>query len=169
MWHFLARRVAGPASGRSLDMATTSRFVAAPPEAVWAELTDGWTYSSWVPGTVKIRAVDDGWPAVGTKIHHAVGLWPLTLKDETESTRCERPSRLTLQARGWPAGEAVIDLRLTAVTGGTEVRAHETPTHGPGAWVNNPLAEAVLRYRIREMLDRLGRIAEGHAGRRPSP
>ena len=151
-------------------MATTSRLVAAPQESVWAELADGWTYSSWVPGTVKIRSVDPGWPSVGAKIHHAVGLWPLTLKDETESTRCEPTSRLTLQARGWPAGEAVIDIALAAVPGGTEVTVHETPTHGPGAWVNNPLAEAVLVYRIREMLDRLGRIAEGHSrGDGPRP
>jgi hypothetical protein len=147
-------------------MATTSRFVAAPPESVWAELADGWTYSSWVPGTVKIRAVDAAWPAVGSKIHHSVGLWPITLKDETESTRCEKPYRLTLQARGWPAGEAVVDISLTAVAGGTEVAVHETPTHGPGAWVNNPATEAVLGYRIREMLDRLGRIVEGHAAQR---
>ena len=144
-------------------MATTSRLVAAPPEAVWAELADGWTYSSWVPGTVKIRDVDPGWPAAGAKIHHAVGLWPLTLRDETESTRCEPGRRLTLQARGWPAGEALIDITLAAVPAGTEVTVHETPTHGPGAWVNNSLAEAVLGRRLREMLDRLGRIAEGHA------
>ena len=150
-------------------MATTSRLVAAPIDAVWAELADGWTYSSWVPGTVKIRAVDPGWPAVGSKIHHAVGIWPLTLQDETESTRCEPPHRLTLQARGWPAGEAVIDIVLGVAPGGTRATVLETPTHGPGAWVNNPLAEAVLVYRIREMLDRLGRIAEGHAGRTPQP
>ena len=147
-------------------MATTSRTVAASPDDVWAELADGWTYSSWVPGTVKIRAVDDAWPAVGSKIHHAVGLWPLTLQDETESTRCEAPYRLTLQARGWPAGEAVIDIQVTPVAAGCEVTVHETPTHGPGAWVNNPVAEAVLGYRIREMLDRLARITEGHAGQR---
>ena len=73
----------------------------------------------------------------------------------------------TLQARGWPAGEAVIDIALAETPGGTEVTVHETPTHGPGAWVNNPLAETVLGYRIREMLDRLGRIAEGHAGGQP--
>jgi carbon monoxide dehydrogenase subunit G len=144
-------------------MATTSRLVAAPPEAVWAELADGWTYSSWVPGTVKIRAVDPDWPAVGSKIHHSVGMWPLTLQDETESTRCEEPHRLTMQARGWPAGEAVVDVVLAEAPGGTRVTVLEEPTHGPGAWVNNPLAEAVLVYRIREMLDRLGRIAEGHA------
>ena len=148
-------------------MATTSRLVAAPPEAVWAELADGWTYSSWVPGTVKIRAVDPDWPTVGSKIHHAVGIWPLTLQDETESTRCEPHRRLTLQARGWPAGEAVIDIALAETPGGTKVTVHETPTRGPGAWVNNPLAETVLVYRIREMLDRLGRIAEGHAGGQP--
>jgi hypothetical protein len=147
-------------------MATISRFVAAPPDAVWAELADGWSYSSWVPGTVKIRAVDDAWPAVDSKIHHSVGLWPLTLQDETESTRCEKPYRLTLQARGWPAGEAVVDISLTAVAGGTDVAVHETPTRGPGAWVNNPLTEVVLGHRIREMLDRLGRIAEGRAAQR---
>ena len=149
-------------------MATTSRFIAAPPESVWAELADGWTYSSWVPGTSKIRAVDSTWPAEGSKIHHSVGIWPVVLQDETESMHCEQPHRLTLQARGWPAGQAVVDFALEATAGGTTVTAHETPTHGPGAWINNPLLEAVLHRRVGEMLDRLGRIAEGHAGRRPT-
>lgn len=143
-------------------MATTSRFVAATPEQVWRELADGWTYSAWVPGTTKIRGVDPGWPAEGAKIHHAVGVWPLVLQDETESMHCEEPYRLTLQARGWPAGEAVVDFALEATAGGTTVTVHETPTHGPGAWVNNPVTEAGLLRRVREMLDRLARITEGH-------
>jgi len=148
-------------------MATNSRFVAASSEDVWAELADGWTYSSWVPGTVKIRAVDDSWPAVGSKVHHSVGVWPVVLNDHTEVLRCERPHRLTLQARGWPAGQAIVDFSLRTAPDGTTITVHETPNRGPGAWLNNPLAEALLHRRIGELLDRLGRVVEGHAGRRP--
>ena len=36
-------------------------------------LSDGWSYATWVVGAARIRDVDDGWPTVGTKIHHPSG------------------------------------------------------------------------------------------------
>ena len=39
---------------------TVSRPVAAPPEAVWAVLADGWQYGTWVVGASRVRAVDPG-------------------------------------------------------------------------------------------------------------
>ena len=41
------------------------RQVAAPAEAVWAVLADGWQYATWVVGASRVRAVDAGWPAAG--------------------------------------------------------------------------------------------------------
>lgn len=145
-------------------MAEVTGHINATPEQVWATLADGWLYAAWVVGTSKIREVDDGFPAVGTKIHHAFGLWPLLLQDETEVLVCEPERHLVLQARGRPMGEATTAIDLVPSGGGTALRLAETPTKGPGAWVNNPLAEAVLRHRLTECLTRLAPLVEG---RRP--
>lgn len=143
-------------------MARVSMQVDASAEAVWKVLDDPWTYANWVVGTVKIRDADPTWPAAGSKLHHAVGAWPLTIEDETEVVDCEPGRRLRMQARGWPAGEATVELVLHPHGELTEVEMFETPTSGPGAWVNNTVFEAVLAKRLEETLDRLRRLVEGH-------
>lgn len=143
-------------------MARVSMQVDASAEDVWKVLDDPWTYANWVVGTVKIRDADPTWPAAGSKLHHAVGAWPLTIEDETEVVDCEPGHRLLMQARGWPAGEATVELVLHPHGERTEVEMHETPTSGPGAWVNNKVFEAVLAKRMEETLDRLRRLVEGH-------
>lgn len=144
-------------------MATVSTEVSAPPEAVWSVLADGWTYAGWVVGTVKIRDVDPTWPAVGSKLHHAVGAWPVTLEDETEVLECAGGRRLRMQARGWPVGEATIEFRLHPAGSATRVEMFEEPTSGPGAWLHNRLVDAVGARRLEETLDRLRRLVEGRA------
>lgn len=144
-------------------MARVTTELAAPAEVVWAALSDGWTFSAWVVGTVKIRAVDPGWPSVGTKLHHSVGAWPLTLQDDTEVTECEPGRRLLMRARGWPMGEATVELTLYPAGDHTLVEMYEEPTSGPGAWLNNPVLDAVGRKRLEETLDRLRRLVERSA------
>ncbi len=141
-------------------MARVTTEMAATTDDVWAVLSDGWTYSAWVVGTVKIREVEPGWPAVGAKLHHAFGAWPLMIKDETEVLECEPGRRLLMQARGWPMGEATVELTLRAAGGHTVVEMYEEPTVGPGAWLNNPLVEAVGKKRLAETLERLRRLVE---------
>ncbi|MGZ4597896.1 MAG: SRPBCC family protein [Actinomycetes bacterium] len=143
-------------------MARTSGHVAAPPEAVWAELADGWGYATWVVGTIKIRSVDPEWPAVGSKLHHAVGAWPLELKDESQVQECEPGRRLVMVARGWPFGEATVDITVTPAGAGTRLEIAEEPVSGPGAWLQNPLVDAVGKRRLDEMVQRLTRLVEGH-------
>ena len=142
-------------------MARVTTEVSAPSDAVWRVLSDGWSYATWVVGTVKIRDVDSGFPAVGTKLHHAVGAWPLLLEDETEILECEAGRRLLTQARGWPVGEATVELVLHPRGDRTAVEMYEEPTSGPGAWVNNRLVDALGAKRLREALDRLRRLVEG--------
>jgi carbon monoxide dehydrogenase subunit G len=144
-------------------MATRSTHVSAGTDEVWAVLADPWSYATWVVGTVKIRDADPGFPAVGCKLHHAVGAWPLLLEDETEILGCEPGHRLVMQARGWPVGEARVELVLHAEGDDlTRVAMNEQPTQGPGAWVHNPLLDAILARRLDETLDRLRRLVEGH-------
>ena len=141
-------------------MARASTEMAVPTDDVWAVLSDGWTYSAWVVGTVKIREVDPGWPIVGAKLHHAFGAWPLMIKDETEVLECDPGSRLLMQARGWPMGEATVELVLHPAGDHTVVELFEEPTVGPGAWLNNPLVDAVGKKRLEETLERLRRLVE---------
>jgi polyketide cyclase/dehydrase/lipid transport protein len=142
-------------------MAMVSDHIAAPVESVWAELADGWSYSAWVVGTIKIRAVDPGWPREGSKLFHAIGAWPLMLQDETEVTTCVEHERLVLQARGWPIGEATVDVRIAGEGAGTRVELREEPVSGPGAWLNNPLVDKVGEWRLTEMMARFTALVEG--------
>ncbi len=62
---------------------TVSRQITASRERVWAVLCDGWTYSGWVVGNSRIRAVGADWPDTGSRILHSIGTWPAVIDDET--------------------------------------------------------------------------------------
>ena len=79
-------------------MISVERIVKTTPQRVWDVLSDGWLYPLWVVGASRMREVDDSWPAVGSKLHHSVGVWPALLDDNTEVTRLRaapdaRPAR----------------------------------------------------------------------------
>jgi len=135
-----------------------------PPEAVLAVLSDGWSYATWVVGTSRIRGVDAGWPAPGTRIAHSAGIWPVVVNDTTVSLAWEPGGRLELQARGWPAGEARVLLEVRGDGSGCLVRLSEDADKGPGRLVPRPLRDAVIVPRNRETLRRLAMLAE----RRPA-
>ena len=141
-------------------MAENSRLMQAPPAQVWDVLSDGWLYPVWVVGASRMREVDDDWPAVGSKLYHSVGIWPLLIDDNTEVTEATPLQSLSMRARGWPIGEAQVDIRLTPVGAGTEVVIHEEPVSGPGALMPPPVRGLSLRWRNAETLRRLAYIAE---------
>jgi uncharacterized protein YndB with AHSA1/START domain len=147
-------------------MAEASKLIATSPERVFEVLSDGWLYTGWVVGASHIRAVEPAWPAPDSRIHHAVGAWPIMLRDETRVEACEAPTRLVLLARGRPLGEARVELRLEPRPTGTLVRMLETPVSGPGRWLHNPVADALLHARNVESLARLAALAERPAGPR---
>jgi hypothetical protein len=116
-----------------------------------------------------MRNVDDNWPAKGSELHHSAGVWPLVLNDTTESLEVETGRRLKLRARGWPLGEADVEITLSPVDGGNrcEVVLEETAVSGPGALVPPAVEAPLLGWRNVESLRRLAFIAEGrHAGTR---
>ena len=53
-------------------MTEVRRTIPHPRHRVFATLVTPETYPMWLVGAKHIRAVDDGWPAVGTKFHHRV-------------------------------------------------------------------------------------------------
>ena len=107
--------------------------MAVPPSAVWDVLADGWLYPVWVVGAARMREVDDHWPAVGARLHHSVGIWPVLIDDNTEVLESEPDQLLRLRTRGWPAGEAEVVIRLAAVGAGTEIAIDEDAVDGPGS------------------------------------
>lgn len=144
-------------------MSVTVRVVEASPEKCWSILSDGWLYPLWVVGATRMRDVDDTWPAPGSRLHHSSGVWPLVVDDTTEVRACEEAHRLQLRARGWPAGEADVDIRLRATGGGrsTEITLEETASAGPGSLVPEPVENVLLGWRNTESLLRLALLIEG--------
>lgn len=144
-------------------MAVVSRDFSVPPEVAFTVFQDGWLYSLWVVGTSHIREVDDEWPAVGSRIHHAFGVWPLLVRDETTVLENDPPRRLVLQARAWPAGQARIELNLEPRDGGCRLSLNEYPVSGLGKALHNPLADKLLYRRNVETLNRLAPLVERRA------
>ncbi len=144
-------------------MSTTSRTIAATPEQVWAVLADGWLYPLFVVGAARMREVDDTWPEVGARLHHSVGAWPLMIDDTTEVLEVEENRRLLLLARGWPAGQAHVEIILRVDGRSTEVTMIEQATAGPGVLIPKPIQDPQLHLRNLEALQRLAFVVEGMA------
>jgi uncharacterized protein YndB with AHSA1/START domain len=143
-----------------------TRVVKTTPDLVWDVLADGWLYPLWVVGATRMRAVEPEWPAVGSKLHHSAGAWPLVVNDETEVLACEPNRLLRLRAKGWPLGEAEAQLTLEPVGRHTTVVLEEDASHGPGHLVPKPIRAPLLTWRNTETLLRLALLAEGRAGER---
>lgn len=146
-------------------MSTTTRVMQATPEQIWAVLADGWLYPLWVVGATRMREVDEGWPAPGTRLHHSVGTWPLTLDDRTEVEESVPGARLKLNAHAWPAGRADVTITLKPKGDDTEVVMEEQAVSGPGALVPRVAQDPLLTWRNVESLRRLAFLAERRATR----
>lgn len=142
---------------------TVERDTSASREEVWAVIADGWTYSQWVVGNSRMRAVDPNWPHVGSSIRHSVGVWPLLLDDVTVVEDCQPLQQLVLLAKGRPFGKARITLRLFDIDGGCRIKMAEVPIGAPLGWVPKRVALAAAFPRNRECTSRLVAIAERRA------
>src|ERR1700712_2865131 len=119
---------------------TVKRETRASREQVWAVIADGWTYSQWVVGNSRMRAVDPNWPQTGSTISHSVGVWPLLIDDVTVVEDCQPLEQLVLLAKGRPLGKARITLRLfDADGGGCRIEMAEAPVGAPMGWGPNRL------------------------------
>jgi uncharacterized protein YndB with AHSA1/START domain len=131
------------------------------PEQVFAVLRDGWTYPVWVVGASRMRSVDEGWPAPGSKLHHSFGVWPLLLNDTTEVLELDPGHRLVLEAGGWPIGNARVEITVEAAVDGSLVSMAEDVSDGPARLVPQPVRVAGIDVRNRETMRRLALLAEG--------
>jgi hypothetical protein len=141
-------------------MTDVSVDVPASASNVFEVLADGWSYASWVVGAAHIRKVDAGWPAVGTRIHHSVGPWPVQLSDVTAVRDVDPPWLLELDARLWPIGAARVRFELTEdEPGRTTVRMEEVVQGGPFALMPELVQSVLFVPRNRESLRRLTDLA----------
>jgi uncharacterized protein YndB with AHSA1/START domain len=141
-------------------MSVTTTVVAAPPEAVFALLSDPPLYGSFVVGSKRIRRYDPDWPRTGSEFHHTLGVGPLVLRDMTCVEEVDHGRRLVLRAQMRPFSVNRVAFVLRPVDEGTEVEVEEYPIEGPAAVVWNPVFEAAMDARNKEMLRRLKRFAE---------
>ncbi len=89
------------------------QLVAADVERTFAVVSDPTTYPAWLYGARRIRSVDEGWPAPGSRFHHHVGpVLPVVIADSTEVIEIEPPHRLVLEVRFRPVGVAVVTFEL---------------------------------------------------------
>ncbi|MFC3455442.1 SRPBCC family protein [Amycolatopsis speibonae] len=150
-------------------MTEVSRVVEVPPEAVFAVLADGWLYSGWVVGSSHIRDVDEHWPAVGSRVHHSVGPWPMHIQDVTVVKAVEPGTFLSLEAKGWPLGTAQVGLTLTPHgEGRTRIRMTEHVVRGPGKVLPEAVQALIATPRNKEALARLADLAAGKYANRKS-
>jgi polyketide cyclase/dehydrase/lipid transport protein len=146
-------------------MAVQRRFTCSS-EDVFAVLRDGWLYPLWVVGATSMRDVDEGWPEPGTRLHHAFGVWPMTIEDITEVLDFEPDRRLVMEAHGWPVGKARVVITVEPDTEGCLVSIAEDVSGGPARLVPEPIRLAGMDVRNRECLRRLAYIAEGRQSAR---
>jgi hypothetical protein len=139
---------------------TAKRDTTATRQRVWDVLADGWTYSQWVVGNSRMRAVDPQWPAPGSTIRHSIGIWPFLIDDLTVSEACKPLEELVMLAKGRPLGAARVTMRLFDIEGGCRIEMAEVPVGAPMGWVPNRLALAAAIPRNRECTWRLAALAE---------
>lgn len=138
-----------------------TRDVGASRRQVWDVLADGWTYSQWVVGNSRMRAVDPDWPSPGSTLRHSVGVWPLLLNDETVVEKCVPLNELVLHAKGRPIGGARIIFKLSDnPDGGCRIEMTEIPVSGPAKLMPSKLSDLAAWPRNRECTWRLAALAE---------
>lgn len=144
-------------------MAKNVRILHCRPEDVFDVFADGWLFTTWVVGASRMRGQDEGWPAVGTRLHHSFGIWPLVIDDVTTVLEWDAPHRMVIQPKGWPLGEARVELVVEEHRRGCKVTIVEDAVAGPGAWAPDLLVQPMIWIRNRETLRRLGWVAAGRA------
>jgi hypothetical protein len=142
-------------------MSENERLIHAPVGDVFAVLTDGWSYASWVVGASRIRDVEAGWPQPGHSIHHSVGIWPLLIDDATTVEQYEPLRFLQLKVRAWPTGEGMVEFVATDQDGECHLVMRERTHKGPATLLPESVIDPVLRVRNAETLKRLALLAEG--------
>lgn len=142
-------------------MAHNEIQIAAPPEQVFAVLSDPRSFARWVVGSQEIRRADPGWPKVGTAFDHRVGIRPFTLADSSEVVQCEPPHLLKLLVKARPFSRAYVTLNLKPSHNGTRLSMDEFAADARSRLFFNPLTDPLIHVRNDVSLRRLKALSEG--------
>ena len=127
---------------------------------MWDVLANGWTYSGWVVGNSRIRAVSSNRPAPGARILHSIGTWPAVINDETGVESCITGEELVLRAKDQASGRGADHHAAQRHTGGCCVAMSEVAVSAPLRWVPDSVQLTGVAPRNRECTWRLAMIAE---------
>jgi uncharacterized protein YndB with AHSA1/START domain len=148
------------------DPVRVTGLTRAPAERVWHWLADPYSYADWVCGTARVRSADADWPAVGSRLQHRFGRWPLVALDHTSVLEAEPPHRLVLAANARPWALVRAEVIVTATATGAHVQLCEQVVGGRIARLPRA-SRRVQRWRNRRSLAHLIALAEGaEPGRR---
>ncbi len=87
------------------------------------------------------------------------------INDNTEVLELEPGRRIRLRARGWPTGEATVEITTSPADGAsTQLTISEDVTSGPARLLPKPLRQTATVPRNRETLRRLSLLASGRPG-----
>jgi Polyketide cyclase / dehydrase and lipid transport len=142
-------------------MAHNEIYIGAPPERVFAVLSEPRSFARWVVGSREVRRADPGWPSVGTAFDHRVGIWPLTLADNSEVVQCEPARLLKLLVKARPFSKAYVTLGLKASNGGTQLSMDEFAADTRSRLFFNVLTDPLVHVRNNVSLRRLKALSEG--------
>jgi uncharacterized protein YndB with AHSA1/START domain len=138
---------------RLLSPAEVRLAVPAPPDAVFAVLSDPETYPDWLAGAQHIRHVDGEFPAPGSTFQHEVGPTDgATVADESEAIEADPPNRLVLEVHAGPV-RGTVEFELERTANGTLVTFRERALGPLGAAM--PLLRGPIFLRNRASLERL--------------
>ena len=141
-------------------MARNEIQVGATAERVFEVLRDPACYPRWVVGAKRFRFADPGFPAPGTRFHHAVGLGPFEVEDHTQVLEFDAPRRVVLKARARPLGTARVTIEVRPEGGGSRVTMSEGPGDALTRLVFTRLTDPLVRRRNDESLRRLRALVE---------
>ncbi len=122
---------------------------------VFDALADPRTYPDWLVGASRIRAVDDDWPAVGSRFHHRVGIGRATIADTTKVLAIEPTRMLRLAVRARPLVSAVVTFELVGEHDRCIVTMEEEPAVRAIGNLVRPLLDPMTHVRNHLSLKRL--------------
>ncbi len=141
-------------------MSHTCRAFTASPAEVFAVLSDPRTYPDWLIGASRIRDHDPGWPAVGSKFHHLVGIKPFALPDSTEVVSMEPDRLLRMHVRARPLVSAVATFTITGGTDGCVLCIEEEPALRVIGNLIRPVLDPITHVRNHRSLRRLAGVLD---------
>jgi len=135
--------------------------VSAARESVFAVLGDARRYADWVVGTDSVRAVDESFPARGSRFGAHISIGPVSDDAVTTVLECDDPRRLVLRTRTRRLGAAQIELELEERGEDvTLVTLRERAVGNQLVHLAQRLADPLLSARNRRSLRRLQELVE---------